>query len=224
MAYNAENALDFAQKQRGKAYGNGQCWTLMEAAVTKNGGKSSKELTPQFSKVSSYVWGSTVRLEALWPGDVLQFSGYEWTRKIDKKIVRVVVSETTIDEETGETKTTQEDGGSETDLIEEVYARGEPQHSAMVVEVLGPGSVKIIEQNIKEGSNKKGVTQIVELVLADRPPQTTKSSTPGKPETSKNDKGQSVKKTIIETVTITITDKVKNLPNPYRPIGEEKPE
>ena len=146
MAYKAPAAVAFAQKQSAR-YKDGECWTLIEDTITLNGGKSSKGLTPNFSKISSYVWGKPIPVSALQVGDVLQFSNYSWTRT------------TVID-------VTNPDGGGPTDSKDSETVRGKPQHSALVIAVVSPGIVKVIEQNIPAGV---GWVQTVEMVLTAPP-------------------------------------------------------
>ena len=181
MAYKAVDAVDFAKGQSAR-YRDGQCWTLIEDAVTGNGGKSSRGLTPNFSKVSSYVWGRPVTIADLQVGDVLQFSNYSWIRTV------------TVD-------VTRPDGSGTTDSKDTGAVRGKPQHSAIVSEVVSPGVVKAVEQNIPDG---QGWVQVVELVLL-------------APETRREEVRQPTSKGDIVTVTTT-TDVVKNPPKYYRPM------
>ncbi|MEI2684814.1 MAG: hypothetical protein V9G14_04490 [Cypionkella sp.] len=181
MAYQAVAAVDFAKGQSAR-YKDGQCWTLVEDAVTLNGGKSSKGLTPNFSKVSSYVWGRPITIAALQVGDVLQFSNYSWIRTV------------TVD-------VTRPDGSGTTDSKDTGAVRGKPQHSVIVAEVVSPGVVKAVEQNIPDG---QGWVQVIELVLL-------------APAESREELRQSTSKGDIVTVTTT-TDVVKNPPKCYRPM------
>jgi len=142
MAYSAANAIAFCTRQHGR-YSDGECWTLVEDAITGNGGCSSRGLTPNFSRNASFVWGTVVQLNMIQAGDILQFHNYRWFREI-------TVDVTNPDESGGVTGSTQEE------------VRGDPQHSVMVVSVVSPGIVQIVEQNTP--ANTGGV-QTVELVL-----------------------------------------------------------
>lgn len=142
MPYSASDAIAFCQRQSGR-YRDGECWTLVEDAVVGAGGRSSRGLTPRFSATSSYVWGTSVAVGSLQAGDVLQFSGYSWTR-------------TTV------TDITNADGSGSTDESTATEGRGIPQHSAMVVRVISTGVVEVIEQNIPRNT---GPVQTVMLVL-----------------------------------------------------------
>jgi hypothetical protein len=142
MPYSATDAIAFCQRQSGR-YDDGECWTLIENAVVGAGGRSSRGQTPHFSRTSSYVWGTTVAAGSLQAGDVLQFSGYSWTR-------------TTV------TDVTHADGSGSVNESFATEVRGTPQHSAMVVRVISTGVVEVIEQNIPRTT---GPVQTVTLVL-----------------------------------------------------------
>ncbi|MFT4151793.1 MAG: hypothetical protein QM656_16450 [Paracoccaceae bacterium] len=142
MPYDANNAVAFARRPTGR-YRDGECWTLIEDAVTGNGGRSSRGLTPNFSPSASYVWGTAIAINALQAGDVLQFSHYRWTRSV------------TVD-------VTNPDGSGSTDTQDHAEVRGDPQHTAMVVRVVSAGIVEVVEQNIPRVT---GPVQVVQLVL-----------------------------------------------------------
>jgi hypothetical protein len=157
MAYNATSAVSFCQRQIGR-YRDGECWTLMEDAVVGNGGRSSRGLTPHFSAHASFVWGTVVAIGSLQAGDVLQFSGYSWTR-------------------TTATEVANADGSGSTDETFATEGRGSPQHSAMVVRVISPGVVEVVEQNVPRIT---GNVQTVTLVLRAGEPQVTVSRVPAR--------------------------------------------
>lgn len=141
MPYVAKDAVAFAQRQLAR-FQDGECWTLVEAAVVGQGGKSSVGLTPKFGKNVSYVWGTAVNVMALQPGDVLQFQRYVW-----RKTTRIDVN------------------GPEGTSFSEAYfdeGRGLPHHSAMVVSVVSAGIVEVVEQNIPPTT---GPVQTVQLIL-----------------------------------------------------------
>lgn len=142
MPYTAATAIAFAQRQSGR-YGDGECWTLVEAAVTGAGGKSSIPQTPNFGPNVSYVWGTAVNVAALQPGDVVQYQGYSWTQT-----TRIDVS--------------SPDGTSFSENFR-TEGRGLPHHSGLVIRVISPGMVEVIEQNIPPRS---GPVQTVQLALS----------------------------------------------------------
>ena len=155
MPYSATTAIEFCQRQSGR-YRDGECWTLMEDAVIAAGGRSSRGQTPHFSPTASFVWGTVVAAGSLQAGDVLQFSGYSWTR-------------TTL------TDVTNADGSGSTDETFATAGRGSPQHSAMVVRVIASGIVEVIEQNVPRTT---GPVQTVTLVLIAPAPVVTTTRTP----------------------------------------------
>ena len=128
MAIN-QKILAWARKKIGDKVGDGECWTYVEKAVTKSGGKSSKTLTENFGDKSDYVWGSEVSLTAVKPGDLLQFQSYRWD---SKSIIKVTFEDVILTLPTG--------GFNE---------RGQPNHSAIVNRVLEGGLVEVLEQNIE---------------------------------------------------------------------------
>ncbi|MGL4236446.1 hypothetical protein [Tabrizicola sp.] len=155
MAYSASNALSFCQRQVGR-YRDGECWTLIEDAVVGAGGRSSRVLTPRFSPNASFVWGTVTPVIGLQAGDVLQFSGYSWTR-------------TTV------TEVSNPDGSGSTNETFTTETRGAPQHTAMVVRVVSAGVVEVIEQNVP---SRVGNVQTVMLVLSQPAQRVTTTRTP----------------------------------------------
>ncbi|MGL5010087.1 MAG: hypothetical protein ACRC6I_09400 [Paracoccaceae bacterium] len=193
MPYSATNALAFCQRQTGR-YRDGECWTLMEDAVVAAGGQSSIKLTPRFSPAASFVWGDTVAVGSLQPGDVLQFSGYKW-------------EQTTVVETTFHPKDPDNPDTTET-LPSAVQERGAPQHSAMVVKVISAGVVEVIEQNIPRGT---GPVQTVQLVLI--PGQAKVTTETEEFDTAFDGKPGKLKRTIKKTTTEVVTA----APRCYRP-------
>lgn len=142
MPYTAATAVAFAQRQNGR-YGDGECWTLVEAAIVAAGGKSSIPQTPNFGPNVSYVWGTAINVAALQVGDVVQYQGYTWTQT------------TRID-------VTSPDGTSFSENFR-TEGRGLPHHSGLVISVISPGMVEVIEQNIPPRS---GPVQTIQLALS----------------------------------------------------------
>jgi uncharacterized protein (TIGR03067 family) len=60
--------LQFAQAQRGKQVGNGECWTLADQALKAAGARR-----PGRGGYGPFVFGKPVALKALAPGDIIQF-------------------------------------------------------------------------------------------------------------------------------------------------------
>ena len=142
MPYTAATAIAFAQRQSGR-YGDGECWSLVEAAIVGAAGKSSIPQTPNFGPNVSYVWGSAINVAALQAGDMVQYQNYTWTRT------------TRIDGTSPEGTSFSENFRTE--------GRGMPHHSGLVISVISPGMVEVIEQNIPPRS---GPVQTVQLALS----------------------------------------------------------
>ena len=142
MPYTAATAIAFAQRQAGR-YGDGECWTLVEASIVQAGGKSSIQQTPNFGPNVSYVWGKAINVTELQAGDVVQYQGYAWTQT------------TRIDVTSPEGSSFSENSRTE--------GRGLPHHSGLVIRVISPGMVEVIEQNIPPRS---GPVQTIQLALA----------------------------------------------------------
>jgi hypothetical protein len=57
--------LSFAVANKGTQVGDGQCWTLVDQALKAAGADTSGD--------AACIWGNPVGLDAIMPGDVLQF-------------------------------------------------------------------------------------------------------------------------------------------------------
>src|SRR6476659_9409471 len=71
----ADRIVGFAKRQRGNRVGNGECFTFADRALSGSGARSAGDfgsVTPD----ADYVWGSTVALNELQPGDVIQLRDY----------------------------------------------------------------------------------------------------------------------------------------------------
>jgi hypothetical protein len=63
----SDDVLSFALANLGTTVGDGECWTLAHEALVAAGADTSGD--------ADCVWGSPVGLDAVMPGDVLQFEG-----------------------------------------------------------------------------------------------------------------------------------------------------
>jgi len=121
----ADQIVGYARRQRGSRVGDGECFTLVNSALTGAHAKSAADygsITPD----ADYTWGTSVSLTGLQPGDVIQFRDYTYER--------VTV--------------TEDDKGTTT----EEHAEDRPHHTAIVESVDGHGAVTVLEQNSPEGS------------------------------------------------------------------------
>lgn len=57
--------VSFAMANKGIQVGDGQCWTLVDQALKAAGADTSGD--------AAYIWGNPIGLDAIVPGDVLQF-------------------------------------------------------------------------------------------------------------------------------------------------------
>jgi hypothetical protein len=121
----AERIVSFARRQRGERVGDGQCFSFADRALRQAEAKSARDfgtITP----VADYVWGTSVTLADLQPGDVIQFRNYSYERRI-------------VIERSDETVTRED-------------AQDRPHHTAIVQSVDGNGAVTVLEQNAPDGS------------------------------------------------------------------------
>jgi hypothetical protein len=122
----ADRILGFARRQRGSRVGNGECYTFADRALSTSGARSAGDygdVTPN----ADYVWGSSVSLADLQPGDVIQMRDYRYDREVS------------VNNPDGS-------GSTDTDFEER------PHHTAIVESVEGNGAVTVLEQNAPRGS------------------------------------------------------------------------
>jgi hypothetical protein len=120
-----------------KAKGGIACFALVDHLLKSVGAKSAAD----FGEVTSnadYVWGEEVELNAVQPGDILQFRDH-------------VINITTL--KLGELKWEVKS--------EETLRR--PHHTAVVVAVQKDGSVEVVEQNVRPDPKKIRRSVIVRL-------------------------------------------------------------
>jgi hypothetical protein len=112
-----------ARMQFGHRVGHGECWDLADRAL-RDAGASSSTTT---GKNDDYVWGDPVALQAVAPGDVLQFRNYVVTTKTRTDV--------TFDNGSGYVKD---------EVIDAI--RG---HHTAIVEAVVPGALLVLEQHVK---------------------------------------------------------------------------
>ena len=116
----ADQVVGYAQRQRGTRVGDGECFTLADRALRAAHARSASDygsITP----TADYVWGTSVTLANLQPGDVVQFRDYSYKRE-------------DVTETASSTKTVER-------------TEGRPHHTAIVQSVDGNGAVTVLEQN-----------------------------------------------------------------------------
>src|SRR5262245_8213328 len=68
----------FAQGKLGQQVGAGECWDLAEEALKQSGAQTSTDLSSSGSvgPDDDYVWGDSIDMKDIKPGDVIQFRDY----------------------------------------------------------------------------------------------------------------------------------------------------
>ena len=122
----ADRILGFTRRQHGNRVGNGECFTLADRALSTAGAKSASDYGTVTTD-ADYVWGSSVSLTDLQPGDVIQLRNYRFDREVEVN---------------------NPDGSGSTD--KDFGER--PHHTAIVESVDGNGAVTVLEQNAPKGS------------------------------------------------------------------------
>jgi CHAP domain-containing protein len=122
----ADRILGFARRQRGNRVGKGECFDLADSALSTAGAKSASDYGT-VTRDADYVWGSSVSLTDLQPGDVVQMRDYRFDREV-------------------EVNNPDGSGSSDKDFGER------PHHTAIVESVDGNGAVTVLEQNAPKGS------------------------------------------------------------------------
>jgi hypothetical protein len=121
----ADRIVAYPRQRQGDRVGDGECFTLADRALRNAGARSAADydtVTPD----ADYVWGSTVSLADVRPGDIIQFRDYQYEREVETR------SSTSID-----TTTETEE---------------RPHHTAIVERVGANGSITVLEQNGRPGA------------------------------------------------------------------------
>jgi hypothetical protein len=120
-----ESILSYARRQRGRRVGDGECFAFADTALRGAGAKSAADYG-DVSPNADYVWGQSVALSGVAPGDVVQFRDYRYD----------LARET---EEAEGTRTWNE-------------FKERPHHTAVVDRVDADGVITVLEQNAPPGS------------------------------------------------------------------------
>jgi CHAP domain-containing protein len=116
-----DQVVSFARNRMGQRVGSGECFDLADQALRNAGAKSAADFGT-VAPDADYVWGSSVGLSDVRPGDIIQFRDYRYDR--------------TIETETGVDTNFQE----------------RPHHTAIVERVDGQGALTVLEQNAPQGT------------------------------------------------------------------------
>jgi hypothetical protein len=120
----AEKIVAYPRRNAGQKVGDGECFTLVDNALTNAGAKSASAFCT-VAPDADYIWGTSVSLGDVRPGDIVQLRNYRFDREVVTK-------------KPGEKVT-------DTDFQEREH------HTAIVERVDGAGAVTVLEQNV-EGS------------------------------------------------------------------------
>ena len=163
-----------ARSHLGHRVGHGECWDLADRALRDAGARSSTTT----GRNDDYVWGDPVALNAVTPGDILQFRNY------------VVITKT-------KTEVTFDNGGGSVNDEETDAVRG---HHTAIVESVGAGALVVFEQHVKPLGAK--VQRHTVPIVASGPTTTTTHKLMVSPS------GVMRSAKVVTTITITIQGKV----------------
>ena len=122
----ADQIVAFARHRMGQRFEDGECFALANRALRNAGAKSASDFGTVVPD-ADYVWGASISLGSLQPGDVIQLRDYRFDREVE---------------------TTNPNGSKSivTDFKEC------PHHTAIVERVGGHGAVTVLEQNMPRGA------------------------------------------------------------------------
>lgn len=182
-----------------------ECFDLGDEIYQEIDAQHPEELTPSGSKPhenqdGDYVWGETVPLGDVKPGDVLQFRNHTITTTIDVSTLETYPDGTKID-----------DDDPAAGITSDSASRG--HHTAIVMEVKGNGKLVVAEQHVTDHSTG----QLTKLVLKNELHTTFQSTT--EVETKAKTHKKYGKGTLKITTKTTIT--VKGTIFPYRAVKKK---
>jgi hypothetical protein len=124
-----QKVVQWSAGKVGQHLGRGECWDLANQALKAAGANTSTTTGAD----DDYVWGTTVALNQVIPGDILQFRDYTVTTKTT-------------------TKVTFDDGSWSQDTATETEER--EHHTAVISRALSPFGLEIFEQNAPPAGRK----------------------------------------------------------------------
>ena len=77
-----EQVVNFARNRIGQRVSNGECFSLVDGALSNAGAKSAADFGSVAPDVD-YVWGTRVSLSDVRSGDIIQFRDYRYDRTVD---------------------------------------------------------------------------------------------------------------------------------------------
>lgn len=120
------HVVGYAQHHTGERLGDGECFALADQALSSAHAKSASDFGT-VAPDANYVWGTSVSLADLQPGDIIQFRDYRYERTV----------------------TTEHADGSSNFVT---HSEERPHHTAIVESVLAGGEVVVLEQNAPQSS------------------------------------------------------------------------
>jgi len=170
-----QKVYKWARSKLGQKVDRGECWDLAHRALQHAGAQSSTTT----GEKDDYVWGTSVAVTAVIPGDILQLRAHLVTKTVH-------------------TDVTFEDGSGYEDTSELPLER--PHHTAIVVENKGAFGLVILEQNVDPGGKK---VQQHSLPLAGTPPEVKTEF-----RSMKHSSGKLLRAKVVVTTTVAVTGKV----------------
>jgi len=114
----ADQIVAFPRSHYGERVGDGQCFALADRALRSAGARSAADFG-QITGDADYVWGTSVALANVHPGDIVQLRDYQYSWRIDR-----------------------------TDGSFQEEAGGRPHHTVVVERVEANGALTVLEQNV----------------------------------------------------------------------------
>lgn len=180
-----QKVILWASSKVGQQVGAGECWDLANSALTKAGAGTSSDFGPTGDD-DDYVWGDEVSgLKDVIAGDILQYRDYVQTT--------VTTTDVTFADGTGWVDKPSVEISHE-------------HHTSIVSKNPGNGALTVLEQNYMGNHETVKSTQIR---WKDAPTKTTTT----KKMMKRQDTGKTEWATVIVTVDVTVTGKIKA----YRP-------
>jgi hypothetical protein len=114
----ADQIVAYPRSHYGERVGDGQCFALADRALRSAGARSAADFG-RISDDADYVWGTSVALADVRPGDIVQLRDYQYHWRID-----------------GADGAFREEEG------------GRPHHTVVVERVEANGALTVLEQNV----------------------------------------------------------------------------
>jgi hypothetical protein len=114
----ATDPVTYARTRMGQRVGNGECFTLADRALRAAGFRSAADFG-SVAPNADYVWGTSVALSDVRPGDVVQFSQYRYDRTIESESAAGTRTDTDFQERPHHTAIVERVDGSQLTVLEQ---------------------------------------------------------------------------------------------------------